>query len=188
MSNSLLSTIATHGEALASNHLFLIPVSILASLLVLRLWRSAASRQKAAVPFVRFEDRNAEINYMEAYAGVLSEGYSKYSANGLPFQIFHPHNVKNPWVILPFKYLHEVKWAQESRLSLRTFLDQRSCLPDIGGPRLTDHVAHSIRVGMNRALRWFCLVTCTKSHEDANRVQHTLCHDSRKHALTRLNW
>jgi cytochrome P450 len=152
MGDSPFSSLTAYVKETSPYTGLIILVFVCAGLVFLYSKNTQASKENANVPFVRFKDRNAEINYMEEYAGILAEGYSKYSSKGLPFQIFHPHNVKNPWVILPLKYLNEVKWAQETRLSLRTFIDQRSILPDIGGPRITDHVAHSIRMGMNRAL------------------------------------
>jgi cytochrome P450 len=65
-----------------------------------------------------------------------------------------PNDAKRPLVVLPVRYLDEVKWLPEKRMSFWKHIDKQSILTQIGGPGITEEVALAARQGLNRALAW----------------------------------
>ncbi|KAK4868279.1 hypothetical protein LT330_007001 [Penicillium expansum] len=63
-----------------------------------------------------------------------------------------PANPKQPQVLLPMKYLAEVRNAPQSQLSFPLFSTQAFLLKAIHGPEQTDEAAHMARLDLNRAL------------------------------------
>ncbi|KAM0812676.1 hypothetical protein AB5N19_12667 [Seiridium cardinale] len=54
--------------------------------------------------------------------------------------------------MLPMKYVDEVKWIPEERISFWKHIDKQSILTQIGGPGITEEVARAARQGLNKAL------------------------------------
>ncbi|KFA78620.1 hypothetical protein S40288_06963 [Stachybotrys chartarum IBT 40288] len=87
------------------------------------------------LPFVKFDGDNSAARYRAESASILAQGYAQ-----------------NPLVILPVKYLDEVKWLSEKRMSFWQHIDKQSILTQIGGPGITDEVALAAKQGLNRSL------------------------------------
>ncbi|RYP42174.1 hypothetical protein DL768_010382 [Monosporascus sp. mg162] len=68
--------------------------------------------------------------------------------------MYNTGDPKQPQVILPFKYLEEVKNAPENKLSFRAFSKRMVVLPAAAGPLQTDEATHIVKLDMNRALKW----------------------------------
>ncbi|KEY72277.1 hypothetical protein S7711_00275 [Stachybotrys chartarum IBT 7711] len=66
--------------------------------------------------------------------------------------MYNAANTDLPLLLLPMKYLDEVKNAPKSKLNLQKALDQRAGLDKIGGFLLSDEVVSVVRLAMTRAL------------------------------------
>lgn len=64
----------------------------------------------------------------------------------------NPVDPDHPQVILPFKYLDEIKRAPQNRLSFGLFSRQAFLLNYINGPEQTDAAAHVVRTDLNKNL------------------------------------
>ncbi|KAK7955738.1 GMC oxidoreductase [Apiospora aurea] len=60
---------------------------------------------------------------------------------------------RRPLVVLPRKYLDEVRNAPQNEMSFPRFMENLSILKAVGGPLITDELCHATRVDLNRALR-----------------------------------
>ncbi|KAH9439899.1 hypothetical protein MCOR02_003431 [Pyricularia oryzae] len=65
----------------------------------------------------------------------------QYIKNGIPFRMRNPADPSQPQVILPFKYLSEMKNAAESSWSFMHFSNQSFLLEYINAP-LGSSIAH----------------------------------------------
>lgn len=66
--------------------------------------------------------------------------------------MYNAANTDLPLLMLPMKYLDEVKNAHKNKLNLQRALDQRAGLDQIGGFSLSDEVVSVVRMAMTRAL------------------------------------
>ncbi|KAI1127403.1 cytochrome P450 [Nemania abortiva] len=120
--------------------------------LFLQRWRRSVSVAKLDIPALQFEGDNSPSRYVSEMQSLMDRGYNQYLKQGLPFSIRNPTDPKRPFVILPMKYLEEVRTAPESLLSFPLFLEKANLLKEIGGPSMNSRVTHMARVDMNRAL------------------------------------
>lgn len=95
----------------------------------------------------------------------------QYIKNGIPFRMRNPADPSQPQVILPFKYLSEMKNAAESSWSFMHFSNQSFLLEYINAP-LGSSIAHQVVRGeLNKNLgiahldRLYCKVTPDVTHE-----------------------
>ncbi|KAM7219559.1 cytochrome P450 monooxygenase [Rhypophila decipiens] len=118
------------------------------------LWRLLSpSIAKLDLPYLQFEDGdNSEDRYKTQSRSILSRGYKEYLKHDKPFCIRNPVDKNRPIVVLPFKYLDEVKRAPDNGLSLPLHLQKNSILNHIGGPEMSDEVIHAAKLSLNRAL------------------------------------
>ncbi|TGJ78286.1 hypothetical protein E0Z10_g10478 [Xylaria hypoxylon] len=124
---------------------------------------------KLNLPYVQFDGDNSASRYVAETEAILSKGYAQYTSKGQPFSMRNPNDAPNPMVILPVKYLDEVRWLPEQRMSFWRHIDKQSILTQIGGPGINDEVTLAARSGMNRALVYLieplneaCVAACTK--------------------------
>ncbi|KAH9883542.1 cytochrome P450 [Xylariomycetidae sp. FL2044] len=129
----------------------LVAFATVAWLLVGRLRRAAALHH---LPRVRLEGDSSMSKYMTSYQSLMKQGYLQYSKNGQPFVIRNPSDESRPLVILPLKYLAEVKNAPQSKMSFPDFLEQSNLLKVVGGPEMTFEVTRMVRLNINRALNY----------------------------------
>ncbi|KAI0867315.1 cytochrome P450 [Hypoxylon argillaceum] len=141
--------------ALTKMHLLSPLVAFLAVVISwLFLWnrRARVSAARLGIPSLQFEGDNSPFRYASEMQSLMDKGYNQYLRQGLPFSIRNPTDPKRRFVILPMKYLEEVRTAPESLLSFPLFLEKANLLKEIGGPSMNSQVTHMARVDMNRAL------------------------------------
>ncbi|KAI8188096.1 Cytochrome P450 monooxygenase [Colletotrichum sp. SAR 10_76] len=89
---------------------------------------------------------------MNETRSLLRQGYEKYLRQGIPFQIRHPVGELGSQVLLPTKYLEEVKKAPTDLFSFEAYSAKSFLLDYSRAPRQTEAAAHVIRVDLNRNL------------------------------------
>ncbi|KAI3316491.1 cytochrome P450 [Xylariaceae sp. AK1471] len=86
---------------------------------------------------------------------------SRYTKQGPPFAMQNPNHVPDPMVVLPVKYLDEVKWLPEKRMSMWRHIDRQSILTQVGGPGITGELI-SISVRLIEPLQEACIASYAK--------------------------
>ncbi|KAK3370063.1 cytochrome P450 [Podospora didyma] len=115
--------------------------------------RTKQPKLPPGIPYVEFEDGdNSNERYFLETRSVTTRGYNKYIKNGQPFSMHNAANTDLPLLVLPHKYLDEVKNAQDHQLNLPKVLDQRAGMDKIGGFLLTDETVSVVRTAMSRAI------------------------------------
>ncbi|KAI1171802.1 cytochrome P450 [Nemania sp. FL0916] len=149
--------------------LFFTAVVVTAWLLRKSMTKHEAQLNKLKLPYVQFDGDNSADRYVIETEAILSKGYTDYTSKGLPFSMRNPNDVSTPMVILPVKYLDELRWLPERRMSFWRYIDKQSILTQIGGPGINEEVVLAARSGMNRALAYLieplnqaCLAACAK--------------------------
>ncbi|KAL5355556.1 cytochrome P450 [Aspergillus floccosus] len=104
------------------------------------------------IPECRFEDDDTPERYRLNSRSLLYKGYEKYSRHGIPFQMRNPIGELGPQLVLPMKYLDEVKYASTSLFSFPLFSEKAFLLSYSDAPRQTDAAAHVVRVDLTRNL------------------------------------
>ncbi|EAW09122.1 cytochrome P450 [Aspergillus clavatus NRRL 1] len=104
------------------------------------------------IPELRFEDNDTPERYTQDSRSLLFRGYDKYLRHGIPFQMRHPIEELGPQVLLPMKYLDEVKYASTSLFSFPLFSEKVFLLNYSNAPRQTDAAAHVVRVDLTKNL------------------------------------
>ncbi|KAB5575413.1 cytochrome P450 [Coniochaeta sp. 2T2.1] len=112
----------------------------------------ATRKAKLDLPYVQFDGDNSDARYKEDSLSLLTRGYKEYISKDRAFAIRDPTEVEQPMAVLPVKYLDEVKWLPEQKMSFWTHIDKLSALSQIGGPRLNEEVSIAARHGLNVAL------------------------------------
>ncbi|KAH6650455.1 cytochrome P450 [Chaetomium tenue] len=104
------------------------------------------------IPMLEFEDGdNSTERYIRDTWALLHSGYLKYTKRGMPFQMRNPADPDHPQVVLPAKYLSELKSAPESRFSFRLYSEQQAFLLNYShAPKQTDGTTHIVRTEMNK--------------------------------------
>ncbi|KAK4215162.1 Ent-kaurene oxidase [Rhypophila decipiens] len=90
------------------------------------IWRRLVSVSKVNVPHIAFEGDNSAVRYIAEGGNLLVQGYEKYNRNGQAFAIRNSSDPKRPIIILPMRYLEEVKNAPQSQLSFPLFMEKVS--------------------------------------------------------------
>ncbi|KAM0343560.1 hypothetical protein ACHAPU_008455 [Fusarium lateritium] len=82
----------------------------------------------------------------------MERGYNDYLKHDLPFSMFNYLDASRPMVVLPLKYLGQVRSASTSKLSFTSFLNQSNVSEDIAGPLVHDLVIRIVRQDLNKSL------------------------------------
>ncbi|KAI1076751.1 cytochrome P450 [Whalleya microplaca] len=128
-------------------------LAVLAAVTAARLIRYLMlSPRTLNVPYVKFEGNNSQARYTKEYRTLVDKGYYEYLRKGLPFSIRNPVDPKRPIVLLPMKYLEEVRSAPESKWSFPLFLERSTIIKEVGGPKMSQEATHMARLDLNRAL------------------------------------
>ncbi|KID83944.1 cytochrome P450 [Metarhizium guizhouense ARSEF 977] len=136
----------------------IIPFAILAVscgvfyLLVCLGGSAARKRALAHIPELRFEKDNTPDRYGNDTRSLLRIGYEKYLQYGVPFQMYNPIGELGNQVVLPMKYLDEVKRAPKSLFSFEVFSEKLFLLNYINAPRQTNAATHAVKFDLNRNL------------------------------------
>ncbi|KAI1819730.1 cytochrome P450 [Xylaria intraflava] len=113
---------------------------------------AARKRALAHIPELRFESNDTPERYRSETRSLLRIGYEKYLQYGVPFQMHNPVGELGNQVVLPTKYLDEVKRAPRSLFSHETFSEKLFLLNYFNSPRQTEAVNHTIKLDINRNL------------------------------------
>lgn len=134
---------------------------------VLRTYFSRPS--KLDMPHLDLEGDKSRQRYAAESVTLMAQGHQKHLKHGRPFSLRNIVDDNQPLVVLPLKYLEEVKAAPQDKLSFALFVEKNSILRDIHGPVMTDEGSHMVRSDLNRALpaliepmRQQCLETFSK--------------------------
>jgi hypothetical protein len=113
--------------ALLPSSIPLLPSSAVAVVawLLIRWFVNLTKSSKSTIPYLSFEDGdNSPDKFRHNTGAILEQGYEKYLKKGLPFSTFNYVDKFTPMVMLPLKYLAEVRSASSSKLSFNHFLNQ----------------------------------------------------------------
>ncbi|KAI0185013.1 cytochrome P450 [Xylaria flabelliformis] len=113
---------------------------------------AARKRALAHIPELRFEKDDTPDRYRSETRSLLRMGYEKYLRHGVPFQMHNPVGELGNQVILPIKYLDEVKKAPRSLYSFEAFSEKLFLLNYFNSPRQTDAVTYATKLDINRNL------------------------------------
>ncbi|KAI1505447.1 cytochrome P450 [Biscogniauxia marginata] len=104
------------------------------------------------IPELRFKENDAPERYLSDSRSLLFRGYEKYLRHGTPFQMRNPVGELGPQLLLPMKYLDEVKAAPASVLSFTEFSEKAFLLRYSDAPYQTEASAQVIRIDLNKNL------------------------------------
>ncbi|KAI0160718.1 cytochrome P450 [Xylariaceae sp. FL1272] len=76
----------------------------------------------AGVPHVDIDGAKSAARYVAETGRLIERGYNDYCEKGLPFSIPNLLEPSSPLVVLPMKYLNEVAYAPQSKLSSIEYL------------------------------------------------------------------
>ncbi|KAI9147224.1 Trans-enoyl reductase FSL5 [Paramyrothecium foliicola] len=110
------------------------------------------------MPYLDLEGDKSRQRYAAESVSLMSKGYEKFLKHGRPFMLRNIVDDEHPLVILPLKYLEEVKNASPTELSFALYVEKNSILKDIHGPTLTDEGAHMVRIDLNKCLHWVSMI------------------------------
>ncbi|KAI5928464.1 cytochrome P450 [Camillea tinctor] len=136
-------------------NLFLLSGCSAIVLLVLWLFSARPPVTKEAlshIPELRFDENDTPERYLSDSRSLLSKGYERYLRHGTPFQMRNPVGELGPQLLLPMKYLDEVKAAPASILSFTEFSEKLFLLKYSDAPAQTDASAQVIRIDLNKNL------------------------------------
>ena len=91
-----------------------------------------ARKPKLDMVYLEFEDGdNSMQRYLNDTWRLLERGYEEYLKKGVPFAMFNYMDTSTPIVVLPAKYLAEVRSASASQLSFPRFLNKVALFPPL---------------------------------------------------------
>ena len=114
--------------------------------------RPVSKKSLQHISELRFEENDTFSRYLHDTRTLLFQGYEKYLKNGIPFQMRNPIGELGPMVMLPMKYLDEVKNAPTSLFSFQAFSEKMFFLRYSDAPLQSDAATHVIKVDLNRNL------------------------------------
>ncbi|KAK7926620.1 cytochrome P450 [Apiospora marii] len=116
-------------------------------------WMRSNPIPNSPVQRVEFDDGdNSRLRYARESEKLIAKGYRDYLRKGQAFSMRNVVDDRRPLVVLPRKYLDEVKNASQDELSFPRFMEDLSILRHVGGPLITDELCHATRTDLNRAL------------------------------------
>lgn len=104
------------------------------------------------IPMVEFDGDNSKDRYTSDAGSLLRKGYDQHIKHGQPFLIRDFLNPGHPRIFLPAKYISELKNATQDKLNHAEVLHRTSTMNKVDGPRITEEIQDSARVGLNHAL------------------------------------
>nr|QJY30857.1 cytochrome P450 [Discosia rubi] len=104
------------------------------------------------LPFVKFDNNDIPERYVAESEKLLHSGYNKYIKNGVPFRMRNLVDPNHHQLILPFKYLDEVKSSAQNEMSFQLFSRQAFLLDYLNAPEPIDLSTHIVRGDLNKNL------------------------------------
>ncbi|KAI0120158.1 cytochrome P450 [Nemania sp. FL0031] len=92
--------------------------------------------------------------YVTETGRLIEQGYNDYCKRGFPFSIPNLWEPTSPLVVLPMKYLDEVSYASQSKLSAQEYVSKLGLVQYSCGPPMVEEVQHVAKTNLNRALEW----------------------------------
>ncbi|KAF4964952.1 hypothetical protein FSARC_7179 [Fusarium sarcochroum] len=133
-----------------------VKVALAASALIAVSWLYSRFFRRPApldLPYLTFEDGDdSRQRHVTDTPALLQLGYDKYLKHGQAFAMRNYVNDDQPQVILPLKYLKEVRSAPESKLSFPYYSEQLFSLRYTGGIFHTPEATQLLRVDLNKHL------------------------------------
>lgn len=111
---------------------------------------AARKRALAHIPELRFDKDDTPERYRNETRLIVRKGYEKYLQHGVAFQMRNPVGELGNQVLLPVKYLDEVKRAPRSLYSFEAFSDKVFLLSYIDSPRQTDAALFAMKLDVNK--------------------------------------
>ncbi|KAI2601879.1 cytochrome P450 [Hypoxylon sp. NC1633] len=106
----------------------------------------ASSSSKLAIPCLTFEGDDTDVRYVNETRQLMERGYYEYLKHGRPFSIRNHADSNRPEVILPLKYLDEVRNAPRNVIDFYSYLEKillplfaRTVARIIYGPELCEN-------------------------------------------------
>ncbi|PIA92053.1 Ent-kaurene oxidase [Cercospora beticola] len=119
--------------------------------LYILLPKQRTNQLRGRVPLHTFEDRpDTYENYVKSTRQLHYAGYKKYIQKSLPYRV--KTSAGGERIILPFKYLVEIKNAPQSAISLPDEMEELLLMKYTGVPQRTDSGTKVVRVDMTRNL------------------------------------
>lgn len=117
-------------------------------------YKGPAGRKRALshIPELRLEKDDTSEGYRQNTRSLLRAGYEKYLQYGVPFQMYNPVGELGNQVVLPMKYLDEVKRAPKSLYSFETFSEKIFLLNYTNAPRQTVAATYAVKLDVNMNL------------------------------------
>ncbi|KAL4879214.1 cytochrome P450 [Aspergillus karnatakaensis] len=114
---------------------------------------TGGSKYNLNIPYVDFEDgKKTTERYARETGSLMKRGYEQYLKKGLPFAMFNCLELSKPIVILPMKYLAEVRGASASKLNFPEFMNRSIVAKDILAPLVTERVVKVAKLDLNKSL------------------------------------
>ncbi|TLD07678.1 hypothetical protein PgNI_10620 [Pyricularia grisea] len=111
---------------------------------------AAMKRALAHIPELHFEEDDTPERYRTETRSLVRKGYERYLQYGIPFQMRNPVSELGNQVVLPVKYLEEVKRAPRSLYSFEAFSEKVFLLKYIDAPRQTDALLYAVKLDINK--------------------------------------
>ncbi|KAI9374537.1 cytochrome P450 [Aspergillus egyptiacus] len=130
-------------------------LALAAGLLFHSLYSSLAVRRQRGlphIPLVKFDQNDTLESYIARTKEILRKGYVEYNKKGIAFRIRNPADEGSPQVVIPRKYLDEVKIASEGRLSFPLYSIQSFLLKLSGSVLPSAAATHVTRIDLNKNL------------------------------------
>ncbi|PWY76060.1 cytochrome P450 [Aspergillus sclerotioniger CBS 115572] len=104
------------------------------------------------IPVVKFDENDTQASYITRTKEIMHRGYVEYNKRGIAFRIRNPVDEGSPQVIMPKKYLDEVKSASEDHLSFPLYSIQAFLLKYSGSVLPSAAATHVTRIDLNKNL------------------------------------
>ncbi|KAI5364932.1 Putative cytochrome P450 [Septoria linicola] len=131
-----------------------IPLSLVLTYYIVTYYALPVHRRRklrALIPLYGFEDRQDTYdNYVKSTRQLHYAGYKKFIQRSLPYRV--KTSAGGERIILPFKFLVEVKNAPQSAISLPDEMEELLLMKYTGVPQRTDSGTKVVRVDMTRSL------------------------------------
>ncbi|KAJ8128347.1 hypothetical protein O1611_g5287 [Lasiodiplodia mahajangana] len=113
---------------------------------------TTSSSQVPGISQVDIDGVKSPARYVAETAQLIEQGYNEYCKRGLPFSIPNLWEPSSPLVVLPMKYLEEVKYAPQSKLSAPEYVSKLGLVQYSYGPPMVEEVQNAVKTNLNRAL------------------------------------
>lgn len=114
--------------------------------------RPVTKKSLQHIPELKFEENDTFQRYLQETRSLILRGYEKYLKHGTPFQMRNPVGELGPQLMLPMKYMDEVKNAPTSLFSFKAFSEKMFFLNYSDAPLQSEAATHVIKVDLNRNL------------------------------------